>query len=321
ANTFYWNNFTATSGLYINDTNSSNFYNTSMGGHGEGNIYANVMNGSVLINGSTSSGYGHGLFIGTNGSWPYNSTTSGNMVTFGVVDYAPLTLNNVSAPSAPPASYGGGGSSSTPVTLTSSFDCASGSVNITATASGNLISGATISLTESDNAILNRLFATTDSGGIAHFTIAASGSYSAETASGAYYGTLPSTAFDLCGQMPPVQDVAHPEQNTTPPVQNNAPPANPPVNPAKTGTNGQNENGGAQNGTYGANGSQNGQNGQGIGIKGMNGSGTLTLQQAVTEAAKPENAAPTISLAVIGGGVFLVLVLLAGYLFFVRKKK
>ena len=55
-------------------------------------------------------------------------------------------------------------------------------------------------------------------------------------------------------------------------------------------------NGGTQNGTnYGANGSQSGQNGQGIGNNNAISSGTQQLQQAVTEAAKPENAMPIAS--------------------------
>ena len=48
-NTFYWNNFTNTSGYYVNDTNGTNYYNTTRSGVAQGNIWYNVMNGSVSI--------------------------------------------------------------------------------------------------------------------------------------------------------------------------------------------------------------------------------------------------------------------------------
>ncbi|MEK7816703.1 MAG: NosD domain-containing protein, partial [Actinomycetota bacterium] len=90
-NTFYWNNFTSTSGLYVNDTNGSNYYNTTLSGHGEGNIWANIINGSVNIVGTSASLYGQGLYYGTSGSgYPYNNSTSGGKVIGNVVDAAPL---------------------------------------------------------------------------------------------------------------------------------------------------------------------------------------------------------------------------------------
>ena len=84
-NTFYWNNFTATTALYINDTNGSNYYNTT-----EGNIWADVMNGTVNISGSVNSTGFPTLYIGDIGSVPYSSATS-NKVAGNVVDYVPLT--------------------------------------------------------------------------------------------------------------------------------------------------------------------------------------------------------------------------------------
>ena len=89
-NTFYWNNFTNTSGLYVNDSNGSNYYNTS-----EGNVWFNVMNGSLNYTSAAniSSGYGHGLYIGDSpvNLIPYNATSSQGKV-IGVSDYAPLAL-------------------------------------------------------------------------------------------------------------------------------------------------------------------------------------------------------------------------------------
>ncbi len=97
SNLFYWNNFTNTSGYYVNDTNKSNYYNTTINGVGEGNIWFNVMNGSVDVKGTDvySSGY-PALLLGSSGAgYPYNSSNSLSKVTLGVVDYAPIT--NVSS--------------------------------------------------------------------------------------------------------------------------------------------------------------------------------------------------------------------------------
>jgi hypothetical protein len=70
----------------VQDLNGSNYYNTT-----EGNIYANVMNFSIIIWGSSPSGIS-GLFIGTSSS--YNNTTSLSKFSCsfaGCADYAPLT--------------------------------------------------------------------------------------------------------------------------------------------------------------------------------------------------------------------------------------
>lgn len=75
---------------------NGNLYNASEC-NGEGNVYANVMDGSVNISGLTYSlGYPV-LYVGINGDLPYNETTSlGKM--FGATDYAPLTPNLYVAP-------------------------------------------------------------------------------------------------------------------------------------------------------------------------------------------------------------------------------
>ncbi len=97
ANTFYWNNFTNTAGSYVNDLNGNNYYNTTIDGKNQGNIYENVITGLVNINGLANSSI-TGLHIGTSGSgYPYNNANSLNKVT-GVTDYAPLTPFSNSAP-------------------------------------------------------------------------------------------------------------------------------------------------------------------------------------------------------------------------------
>ena len=94
-NTFYWNNFTGTSGVYVNDANGGNHYNTTISGHGEGNIWANVMDGRVAITGTSNSTGFPSLRYGTNGSgYPYGNSTSERMFSCnyaGCADYAPLT--------------------------------------------------------------------------------------------------------------------------------------------------------------------------------------------------------------------------------------
>ena len=86
-NTFCLNNFTATSGYYINDTNGSNSYTCN----GEGNIYADVMNGSVNVEGFQASSI-PGLYKGMSGTgYPYSAVTSAKISGAGVIDSAPLT--------------------------------------------------------------------------------------------------------------------------------------------------------------------------------------------------------------------------------------
>jgi len=102
-NTFYWNNFTATSGAYVQDSGTGNKYNATIDGKPEGNIWANVINGSVAITGSMPSLYGTGWKIGSGGAgYPYNPPNSqGKFICAdtGCRDYAPL----VSSPNSPPA--------------------------------------------------------------------------------------------------------------------------------------------------------------------------------------------------------------------------
>ena len=97
-NRIYWNNFTATSGAYISDANGSNIYNTTISGNGEGNIYANVMDGTVNVGGIVPSTAFPALYIGTTGAVPYSSSASGGKIAGGAMDYAPLTRIYNTAP-------------------------------------------------------------------------------------------------------------------------------------------------------------------------------------------------------------------------------
>jgi len=89
ANTFCWNNFTDSAGYYVQDLSGFNLYNASEC-NGEGNIWHNVMNGSVDIAGtSQSSGYPF-LYVGTAGEgYPYGGPTAQGKIV-GAIDYAPL---------------------------------------------------------------------------------------------------------------------------------------------------------------------------------------------------------------------------------------
>ena len=95
ANTIYWNNISNQYGLYVEDNTpaGSNFLNTTINGKPEGNLWGNVLAGSVVVKGNASSGYPNmALYIGKSGSgYPYKSTTSLGKISGNAVDYAPLT--------------------------------------------------------------------------------------------------------------------------------------------------------------------------------------------------------------------------------------
>ena len=91
---FCWNNFTQTSGYYAQGSGLE-YFNSSLC-NGEGNIWANVISGQAMINGTTPSSGFPTLFIGNT---TYDDANSLGKVT-GVSDYAPLTANAVyTAPS------------------------------------------------------------------------------------------------------------------------------------------------------------------------------------------------------------------------------
>ena len=92
-NYFALNNFTSSisSGYYISGTGEGNYFNMTINGLNQGNLYANVADGSAGIFGVTASSI-LGYYLGSAGSgYPYNATTSGGRVASGVVDWAPLT--------------------------------------------------------------------------------------------------------------------------------------------------------------------------------------------------------------------------------------
>ncbi|MGV8086234.1 MAG: C1 family peptidase [Candidatus Woesearchaeota archaeon] len=105
-NYIYLNNFSNTNGEYIRDNTYSyvdiNHYNYTINGLLVGNIYENVINGSVLIEGSVESPI-PGLYIGNGGTdYPYSAQTSkgkiaatvnGVLLPLRAIDYAPLTPN------------------------------------------------------------------------------------------------------------------------------------------------------------------------------------------------------------------------------------
>ncbi len=149
-NTFYGNNFTETSGYYVQDLNGSNYYNTTIAGRGEGNIWNDVMNGSVDIKGNISSTLDSSLYIGEYGTrYPYNNTNSFGKISGNVVDYAPLT-NQFEEPLIYPnitfvsPTTSAGNHVQTFITANVSVENASSVVNLTVflynSSSGNLIS-------------------------------------------------------------------------------------------------------------------------------------------------------------------------------------
>jgi len=230
-NTFYWNNFSATSGYYVNDSNGSNMWNASVNGQQEGNLWANVLDGSVSIAYSSSSSYGTNWHIGNGGEgYPYNSTNSLGKVAAGVVDYAPLFY---AVPSPAPQT---GGSLYIPTALSYSFNCSNGSLSISANSGATALSGIRIRLTNSG--AFNPRFAATGTDGIAFFTITESGKYYAESQQSGAYSPAYISPFDLelCGQ---IATPAQPEQNySVPPAEqgqnaSNSTPQQPPPDDGK----------------------------------------------------------------------------------------
>lgn len=104
-NTFYWNNFTNTSGQFVNDLNGSNNFNASIGGVQQGNIWGDVFTlGWYSSFGNVSCGAFSGCLVGdTYNSTSmittpptlgcYNSTNGKNKVSSNVQDCFPLVNN------------------------------------------------------------------------------------------------------------------------------------------------------------------------------------------------------------------------------------
>ncbi|MBN2121518.1 right-handed parallel beta-helix repeat-containing protein [Candidatus Micrarchaeota archaeon] len=92
---FYWNNFTDTSSMYVYaDTGSTgNMFNLT-----EGNVWHNIIDGSVNVSGAEASGGYPWLRVGTGGpDYPYSNETQPKLGR-GVVDYRPLTPNFANVP-------------------------------------------------------------------------------------------------------------------------------------------------------------------------------------------------------------------------------
>lgn len=94
-NTFYWNRFLGGGTTYVSDSNgNTNYYNTTILGHNEGNIWGNVLNGSLNISGASKSSLNSSLYVGDAGSdYPYDQATSqGKFIADAQIgDFAPLT--------------------------------------------------------------------------------------------------------------------------------------------------------------------------------------------------------------------------------------
>jgi parallel beta-helix repeat protein len=89
-NLFYWNNFTNTAGYYVQDLNGSNYYNTTIGGLPAGNIWHEVINGSIWVTGSRASEFS-GLYYGDKGiGYPYSNLKTAKL-NGNIIDFAPLT--------------------------------------------------------------------------------------------------------------------------------------------------------------------------------------------------------------------------------------
>lgn len=94
-NTFYWNNFSGSGQYLASDSIYANYLNTTMSGHGEGNIWQDVVNGSPLLTPSGKSLFGRYLAYSLGGTkYPYNSSNTAKL-TGGSSDYAPLSRSKI----------------------------------------------------------------------------------------------------------------------------------------------------------------------------------------------------------------------------------
>jgi parallel beta-helix repeat protein len=93
----YGNNFTATSGSYVISINPDTYVH-SVDGHNEGNIYANVEDGTITVRGTVNSTYAPGYFVGSTGAVPYTSSNSGGKISGSASDGVPLTPFTTFAP-------------------------------------------------------------------------------------------------------------------------------------------------------------------------------------------------------------------------------
>ena len=92
-NIFYYNNFTQTTGYYINNSNSTNMFNTSAGTVPQGNYYYNIS--SLKIYDTNADGWGD---VGTD--YPLSNTTWSTKWAGLGTDYGPATNRKVTIASA-----------------------------------------------------------------------------------------------------------------------------------------------------------------------------------------------------------------------------
>ena len=90
SNTYCLNNFTDTTGNYIIDKAGGNTYDCIYDGKDQGNVYANVVDGTVSITGYIASSIA-GLYIGNAGAVPYDESNSDGKIGGVASDIAPLT--------------------------------------------------------------------------------------------------------------------------------------------------------------------------------------------------------------------------------------
>jgi|GEM_PF-2539264 len=91
-NSIYWNNFTQTSGVYINNSNNTNMFNTTNAtGHPQGNIYFNITSQEVYD--TDGDGWGDS---GT--AYPISATTWSSAWTGNGSDFGPYTTRTNSTP-------------------------------------------------------------------------------------------------------------------------------------------------------------------------------------------------------------------------------
>ncbi|MFA5105627.1 MAG: LamG-like jellyroll fold domain-containing protein [Candidatus Micrarchaeia archaeon] len=93
-NAVYANNFTGDPAYYAYDLNGGNGLNGTVNGGPYGNIYQNVINGSVnVFSFNRTAALVPGLFVGDTGyAYPYNSSNSLGKIYGASADYGPLTL-------------------------------------------------------------------------------------------------------------------------------------------------------------------------------------------------------------------------------------
>ena len=90
-NTFYWNNFTETTGYFVDNDNETNQFNTTVGGVAQGNYYFNIT--SIDIVDSDSDGWGD-----AGSDYPLNDTNWPARWNNLGADYGPYTTNQETIP-------------------------------------------------------------------------------------------------------------------------------------------------------------------------------------------------------------------------------